>query len=105
MEKSSHSQQAAAEIQSIPAGKTDADIDKAYEFAKQHRIGPLSDEDNKRILRKIDRYLLPLLRTMKSAVRGQGSLEMVMRTDDHRLHSQLHGQDCSVLLGQLWPYR
>ncbi|KAI2624218.1 MFS general substrate transporter [Hypoxylon sp. NC1633] len=37
------------------------DVDAAYEFAKQHEVRPLTPEDNKRILRKIDRHLLPLM--------------------------------------------
>ncbi|OTA59274.1 major facilitator superfamily transporter allantoate [Hypoxylon sp. EC38] len=45
---------------SIREGSHD-DVDKAYEFAKQHAVGPLDDDDNKRILRKIDRNLLPLM--------------------------------------------
>ncbi|KAI0152158.1 MFS general substrate transporter [Hypoxylon sp. NC0597] len=45
---------------SIREGNHD-DVDKAYEFAKQHAVGPLGDDDNKRILRKIDRNLLPLM--------------------------------------------
>jgi ACS family allantoate permease-like MFS transporter len=37
------------------------DYDKAYQFAKDHHTGPLSDEENRRILRKVDRHLLPLV--------------------------------------------
>ncbi|CAH0055613.1 unnamed protein product [Clonostachys solani] len=37
------------------------DVDQAYQFAKEHCAGPLSDEDNRRILRKIDFHLLPLM--------------------------------------------
>ena len=48
--------------ESIKEGRQD-DVDKAYEFAKQHAVGPLTEEDNKRILRKIDRHLLPLVYT------------------------------------------
>lgn len=47
---------------SIRDGRQD-DVDKAYEFAKQHEVGPLSADDNKRILKKIDRNLLPLVIT------------------------------------------
>lgn len=36
-------------------------VDKAYEFMKHHAAGPLSAVDDKRILRKIDRNLLPLV--------------------------------------------
>ncbi|KAI1102340.1 MFS general substrate transporter [Jackrogersella minutella] len=45
---------------SVQEGRQD-DVDKAYEFSKQHVVGPLSDEDSKRVLRKIDRHLLPLM--------------------------------------------
>lgn len=45
---------------SVQEGRQD-DVDKAYEFAKQHAVGPLTPEDNKRVLRKIDRHLLPLV--------------------------------------------
>ncbi|KAI1377766.1 MFS general substrate transporter [Hypoxylon crocopeplum] len=45
---------------SIREGRQD-DVDEAYAFAKQHVVGPLSDDDNKRILSKIDRNLLPLM--------------------------------------------
>lgn len=37
-------------------------VDKAYQFAKEHHAGPLSEADNRRILKKIDRHLLPLVR-------------------------------------------
>ncbi|OTA99803.1 hypothetical protein M426DRAFT_16123 [Hypoxylon sp. CI-4A] len=47
--------------ESIHEGTGTQDVDKAYEFAKQHAVGPVSEEDNKRILRKIDRHLLPLM--------------------------------------------
>lgn len=49
--------------ESIREGRQDDVVDKAYEFAKQHAVGPLADNDNKRILRKIDRNLLPLVYT------------------------------------------
>ncbi|KAI1779137.1 MFS general substrate transporter [Hypoxylon cercidicola] len=45
---------------SIPEGRQD-DVDNAYEFAKQHEIGPLSADDNRRVLKKIDRHLLPMM--------------------------------------------
>ncbi|KAI1482300.1 MFS general substrate transporter [Daldinia eschscholtzii] len=47
--------------ESVHEGTPDDYVDNAYEFAKEHRVGPLSDEDNKRILRKIDNRLLPLM--------------------------------------------
>ena len=59
MEKSSQQ----PEIQPVSAAMSGGNVDKAYEFAKQHQIGSLSDADNKRILSKIDRHLLPLVRT------------------------------------------
>ncbi|KAI1137765.1 MFS general substrate transporter [Hypoxylon sp. FL0543] len=37
------------------------DADKAYEFVKQYAVGPPGEDDNKRILRKIDHNLLPLM--------------------------------------------
>ncbi|KAF3061861.1 hypothetical protein GL218_03703 [Daldinia childiae] len=46
--------------ESVRDGRPD-DVDNAYEFAKEHAVGPLSDEDNKHILRKIDHHLLPLM--------------------------------------------
>ncbi|EMR68638.1 putative permease of the major facilitator superfamily protein [Eutypa lata UCREL1] len=49
-----------SDVQSVPEGGV-SNGDKAYEFAEQHRIGPLSDADNKRVLAKIDRHLLPLM--------------------------------------------
>lgn len=49
-----------SDVQSVPEGGV-SNGDKAYEFAEQHRIGPLSDADNKRVLAKIDRHLLPLV--------------------------------------------
>ncbi|KND88041.1 putative transporter [Tolypocladium ophioglossoides CBS 100239] len=39
----------------------DEDLDVAYRFAKEHHVEPLSEADNKRILRKIDTHLLPLM--------------------------------------------
>lgn len=39
-------------------------FDKAYQFAKEHHAGPLSPEDDRRILRKIDFNLLPLVRAL-----------------------------------------
>lgn len=38
------------------------DVDKAYQFAKEHHADPLTEADNRRILNKIDRHLLPLVR-------------------------------------------
>lgn len=49
-----------SDVQSVPEEGV-SNGDKAYEFAEQHRIGPLSDADNKRVLAKIDRHLLPLV--------------------------------------------
>ena len=37
-------------------------FDKAYQFAKEHHAGPLSPEEDRRLLRKIDLHLLPLVR-------------------------------------------
>lgn len=51
--------QATTDSSSIREVKQD-DVDKAYEFAKQHEV-TLTPDDNKRILRKIDRNLLPLM--------------------------------------------
>lgn len=48
------------DVQPVP-DEGSGDGDKALVFAEQHRIGPLSDADNKRVLRKIDRHLLPLV--------------------------------------------
>lgn len=42
-------------------------VDNAFEFMKNHEAGPLSPEDNKRILRKIDTHLLPLVRIKTSS--------------------------------------
>ncbi|KAI1764436.1 MFS general substrate transporter [Hypoxylon sp. FL1150] len=56
MEKSSKT---TTDSSSIHEGRQD-DVDKAYEFAKQHQV-ELNQDDNKRILRKIDRNLLPLM--------------------------------------------
>lgn len=49
------------DVRSVPEERPNNDGDKAQEFAEQHRIGPLSDADNKRVLAKIDRHLLPLV--------------------------------------------
>ena len=41
----------------------DEKADNAYQFMKQHAAGPLTPADSKRILRKIDTHLLPLVRS------------------------------------------
>ncbi|KAI0889272.1 MFS general substrate transporter [Annulohypoxylon maeteangense] len=46
---------------SVQEARQDDEVDKAYEFARQHAVGPLTEEENKRVLRKIDRHLLPLM--------------------------------------------
>ena len=48
-------------IESVAEGVMD-DVDKAYQFAKEHHVEPLTEAENKRILRKIDFHLLPLVR-------------------------------------------
>ncbi len=72
------------EIHSAAEGVVDDGVDKAYEFAQKHQIGPLSDEDNKRILRKIDRHLLPLVCT-SLAVPCACGLCTGRRADRHQL--------------------
>ncbi|EOO02303.1 putative pantothenate transporter protein [Phaeoacremonium minimum UCRPA7] len=47
-------------IESVAEGVMD-DVDKAYQFAKEHHVEPLTEAENKRILRKIDFHLLPLM--------------------------------------------
>lgn len=44
----------------------ESNVDNAYEFMKHHAAGPVTPEDNKRILRKIDTHLLPLVRIKAS---------------------------------------
>lgn len=41
-------------------------FDKAYQFAKEHHAGPLSPEEDRRLRRKIDFHLLPLVRSILS---------------------------------------
>jgi hypothetical protein len=58
------------------------DVDQAYQFAKEHCAGPLSDEDDRRILRKIDFHLLPLVRChnfARSELVPGGFLHLVQR--------------------------
>ena len=53
------------EIEPVSAGSsaTVNNLDTAYQFVKEHHAGPVSEADNRRILKKIDRHLLPLVRT------------------------------------------
>lgn len=43
------------------AGGSMTDIDKAFQFAKEHNVEPLTEAEGKRILRRIDWHLLPLV--------------------------------------------
>lgn len=38
------------------------DVDEAYHFAKEYHAGPLTQAENRRILNKVDRHLLPMVR-------------------------------------------
>lgn len=51
-------------IENVPPGSSaslDEGLDVAYRFAKEHHVETLSEADNKRILRRIDTHLLPLV--------------------------------------------
>ncbi|KAF4121421.1 Major Facilitator Superfamily [Geosmithia morbida] len=57
LEKKPENRQA---VESVAEGAVD-EVDKAFQFAKEHNVGPLTEAENKRILRKIDLHLLPLM--------------------------------------------
>lgn len=95
-------------IESVPDA-AENDIDRAYQFAKEHNVGPISETDNKRILKKIDRHLLPLVRKITGG-RGRGGYGRGLAvtdcwTDDHHLHLELYGQERVVLLSKFWTHR
>ncbi|KAJ9157765.1 Major facilitator superfamily transporter allantoate [Pleurostoma richardsiae] len=63
MEKMTEKDTERPEIEPVSEGSSAVlnEVDKAYHFVKEHHAGPLSEAENKRILRKIDRHLLPLM--------------------------------------------
>lgn len=62
--KSLEKETGGSDIEPVSEGNsaTMNDVDKAYHFVKEHHAGPLTEADNRRILKKIDRHLLPLVR-------------------------------------------
>ena len=83
--------------------------DKAYNFAKEHQTGPLSAEENRAILKRIDRHLLPLvsLNSFLGKIWGfpVDKVTNAFPPDDHYLHAQFYGQECPVVLSKFWSHR
>ncbi len=47
-----------------------ATVDNALQYLKEHHVGALSEADDRRILRKIDRHLLPMVSVSQQRVTG-----------------------------------
>ncbi|KAJ6438791.1 ethylene receptor [Purpureocillium lavendulum] len=67
-----------------------ATVDNAFQYLKEHHVEPLSEADDRRILRKIDRHLLPMMIVTytlnfmdKNALSYSASFGL---TDDNHLH-------------------
>ncbi|KAJ4362257.1 hypothetical protein N0V83_010350 [Neocucurbitaria cava] len=50
-------------VKAVPGDSfpVEGNVDNAYKFMQQHAVGPMTPEDDKRILKKIDTHLLPLM--------------------------------------------
>lgn len=60
-------------VKAVPGDSfpVEGNVDNAYKFMQQHAVGPMTPEDDKRILKKIDTHLLPLVRL--KCLRGPSS--------------------------------
>lgn len=94
--------QSLTELDTIEHGIVeDRHVDKAYEFMKNYAAGPLSPADDKRILRKIDRNLLPLVcKTSSIFLSVYFSMDTNFLLDDYHLHPQFHGQERVIVFIQ-----
>ena len=79
------------------------ELDQAYQFFKEHHVEPLSEGDNRRILRKVDWHLLPLVSRATFLRYAAESIANSFFLDGYYLYTQLHGQKRPILLGQFWP--
>lgn len=82
--------------------KTDLrDVDDALLFVHQNEAGELSPEEDRRLLRKIDLRLMPMVSTAERPVLLQSANRP---PDAHLLYSQLHGQTSNGILCKFWSH-